>query len=254
MITQLKIYLSGNNFNFWILLFPVSLSSSSCHWVQEVRQGVDGGLRRNVGSLPSCRWRVWWSSLAHDSASVCVRVTVHEEGRQGVRLIGARKKENKMDRRRKRTVIFGPVWQRERERKRVHWESGGRDGEKDREQERAPWKRTCKMVYEESRGGGGRVAAPSCSCRFRRPHGRTRSPTLAFFFSLSLFSVPVSLSISLGLSFPAGSYARVLARTPLVSWRAPHSLTRNCGARTFARIRATERHSPFASHHSSSWN
>lgn len=92
-----------------------------------------------------------------------------------------------------------------------------------------------KWCTKRGRGGGGRVAAPSCSCRFR-PHVRARGPMLAFSFSSSLSrSVPFFLSISLGLSFPAGSYARVLARTPPVQWRAPTLINAKLRRRAYFR-------------------
>lgn len=74
--------------------------------------------------------------MAHDPASVCVRACVSpymkKDGGQGARLIGARRKESRMDRGRKKTVTFGPVRPRERERKRVHEVAGrgvGKRGE-----------------------------------------------------------------------------------------------------------------------------
>lgn len=133
-------------------------------------------------------------------------------------------------------------------------------GDRTREQERAPWKRTCKMVYEESRGGGGRVAAPSCSCRFR-PHVRARGPRARCWRSLSLpLSLARSLSFYLSLSVSPFRPGLTRACSPArrrCSGARQHSLTRNCGGvRTFARVRATEMLA-FASHlaHSSStWN
>jgi len=112
------------------------------------------------------------------------------------------------------------------------------------------------MVYEESQGGrgGGRVAAPNLA-QLQLPFSSSvlrmcargarcwafsfsPSPSCSIPFSLSL-SLCLFLSISLGLSFPTGSYARVLARTPPVPWRAPTLINAKLlqrGARTFARV------------------
>lgn len=115
-------------------------------------------------------------------------------------------------------------------------------GDRTREQERAPWKRTCKMVYEErprrrrARGSAQLQLPFSSACAREGDHGRARGPMLAFSFSSSLSrSIPFFLSISLGLSFPAGSYARVLARTPPVQWRAPTLINAKLRRRAYFR-------------------
>lgn len=105
----------------------------------------------------------------------------------------------------------------EGERKGKGYANDGARGDRTREQERAPWKRTCKMVYEESRGGGGRVAAPSCSCRFR-PHVRARGPRaragpdVGVLFLLLSFSLDPFLSIYLSRSLLSGRVLRARAR------------------------------------------
>lgn len=108
-------------------------------------------------------------------------------------------------------------------------EMGEEEGKRTKEQERAPWKRTCKMVYEESRGGGGRVAAPAAQLQLpfsssacARARARAGPDIGVLFLSLSFSLGPfLSIYLCLGLSFLAGPYARVLARTPPVLWRAP---------------------------------
>lgn len=105
----------------------------------------------------------------------------------------------------------------EGERKGKGYAKDGARGDRTREQERAPWKRTCKMVYEESRGGGGRVAAPSCSCRFR-PHVRARGPRaragpdVGVLFLFLSFSLDPFLSIYLSRSLLSGRVLRARAR------------------------------------------
>lgn len=121
-----------------------------------------------------------------------------------------------------------------------------------------------KWCTKRGRGGGGRVAAPSCSCRFR-PHVRAKGTTGARgarcwrSLSLPLFlarSLSFYLSLSVSPFRPGLTRACSPARRRCSGAR-QHSLTRNCGGvRTFARVRATEMLA-FASHlaHSSStWN
>lgn len=101
----------------WIPLFLAPFVP--LYWTQEVRQGVDG-VCRTVGSLLGCRWRVRWSSLAHDSGlgvRTCVRAC-HRTRRGGWRYgvpVGTKKKRSKVDRRRNKTTEFGLARQREKE-------------------------------------------------------------------------------------------------------------------------------------------
>lgn len=96
----------------------------------------------------------------------------------------------------------------------------------------------CTKRAEAAEGAWQRPAAAAVFVRMcaRGDHGRARGPMLAFSFSSSLSrSIPFFLSISLGLSFPAGSYARVLARTPPVQWRAPTLINAKLRRRAYFR-------------------
>lgn len=137
-------------------------------------------------------------------------------------------------------------------------------GDRTREQERAPWKRTCKMVYEERprrrrARGSAQLQLPFSSACARE--GTTGARGARCWRSLSLpLSLARSLSFYLSLSVSPFRPGLTRACSPArrrCSGARQHSLTRNCGgARTFARVRATEMLA-FASHlaHSSStWN
>lgn len=158
-----------------------------------------------------------------------------------------REKERQQDEREtKKDSNIRIVRQREREKEKGYTKL--RDGRgATREQERAPWKQTCKMVYEESRGGGGRVAAPSCSCRFRRPHVRARGPRARARAragpDVGVLFLILSLSLYLSLSVSPFRPGLTRACSPARRCRGArqHSLTRNCTARRRrAYFRATE--------------
>lgn len=74
-----------------------------------------------------------------------------------------------------------------------------------------------KWCTKRGRGGGGRVAAPSCSCRFR-PHVRARGPRaragpdVGVLFLFLSFSLDPFLSIYLSRSLLSGRVLRARAR------------------------------------------
>jgi len=165
----------------------------------------------------------------------------------------------------RREVIFG--YTRQSEKGKGYTKDGERPGQGpgNVEQERAPWKRTCKMVYEESQGGrgGGRVAAPNLA-QLQLPFSSSvlrmcargarcwafsfsPSPSCSIPFSLSL-SLSLSLSVSFSLSLLVSPFRPGLTRACSPARRRcrgarQHSLTRNCcsAARVLSRgYRATE--------------
>lgn len=126
-----------------------------------------------------------------------------------------KEKGSKVDERRRRTIGFGVVRYRKRERKKVRERGVMGEERGPREQERASWRSepVKRCTRRAERGGGTRGSAPAAAavfvvCMCARGDSRARRWDLAVALSLSFSSWSRAL-------------ARVLARTPPVPWRAP---------------------------------